>query len=248
MTTTTARPRGRKGGPKVPVMEETLDEFGAQIDAHLGRAAGFAEAVRTWRAATDLVNALSNRAAHRAAIATKLDGFIAGGAVVDGKPLTTRAVGGGTRRVLRSAVVEAAHPTLWVAARVTRRVMSVKHPNSGAPELVVPPMRTAAEAWDALAVAKARARAARKDADEARSVVFGIIDATSRTWDGSPLLTADGWRVGVDYQTRFNEALCRELAAEQGIDLGVIEEDAASSVRVTYVLGGVDVADEFDGD
>lgn len=253
MTITTRRGNGtRKQTPRtVPAtaMDVTLVEYGDQIDAHLGQATGFADAVRSWRTNTDLASALDSKADHRRVIQDRLDRYIdTGQAVVTGRCVVAQRVGGGPRVVLRSAVVEKAHPVLWAASKVTSRVMAVKHPLAGPPELPVPRMRTAAEVWDALERAKKQATAAKKEADAARAVIMGVIEDTADIWDGAPLLTSDGWTVGTSLQTRFNEARCRELAVDQGVDLSPIEAVEPSAGRLVYRLVDPDTGDEIDGE
>lgn len=230
-------------------MNVTLVEFGDQIDAHIGTATGFADAVREWREATDRAAALDSKAAHRTVIHERLERFIATDqAVVTGRRVVARRVGGGTRVVLRSAVVEKARPELWAAAKVTSRIMAVKHPLAGPPELAVPRMRTAAEVWAALDRAKKQATEAKKAADAARDLIMGVIEDVADMWDGEPLLTADGWTVGTKYQVRFNEARCRELAVGMGIDLSPLEHVEPSSGRLVYALADSDTTDEIDGE
>lgn len=252
MTTTTQRAqRAGKKRQQVPVtiMAETLDEFAAQMDAHLGRTTGFTEAVVAWRKHTDEVNALASRAAYRTAITDRLDRFIGTDqAVVQGQPVTHRRVGGGTRRVLRSAAVSKSHPELWAAARPVLRIMAVKHHLAIPPALVVPRMRTAAEAWAALKLAQSKATAAKAAADEARRLFMECVDECADVWSGDARLTADGWTVGVTEQQRFNEALCRQVAQQRGIDLTPLEEETHSDGRLVYALGDILGGDEIDGD
>ena len=247
--TTTTRKSPKAKGPAVTVLAESLDEFAAQMDAHLGRPTGFADAVRDWRKHTDVANALDSRKPYRQAIHDKLDRYIGTDqAVVEGQPLQHRRVGGGTRRVLRSATVSKAHPELWAAARPALRIMAVKHHLAVVPTLRVPRMRTAAEAWAALKLAQTRATEARKAAEAAREVFLTAVDECADVWSGEPMLTADGWTVGINEQQRFNEALCRQLAQQRGIDLTKLEEETHSDGRLVYAVGDILAGDEIDGD
>jgi hypothetical protein len=249
----TTKQRDQSAGKKrqnapVTLMEETLAEFAEQMDAHLGRATGFADAARDWRKYTDEANVLAPRGQYRTAIADRLDRFIGTDqAVVQGKPLQHRWVGGGTRRVLRSAAVSRANPELWEASRPTMRIMAVKHHLALPPVLAVPRMRTPAEAWEALRIAQTRATSARQAAADARAVFMAAVDDCADVWDGSRRVTADGWTVGVDPSQRFNEAVCRKLAEQRGIDLTPLEEETHSDGRLVYAVGEV-IVDEFDGD
>ncbi|QWY84407.1 hypothetical protein SEA_KNOCKER_65 [Mycobacterium phage Knocker] len=249
----TATTRGRTRAPKqIPAknMDITLVEFGDEIDDHLGRAVGFADAVREWRTQTDIARALDSKADHRRVIHERLDRFItSGNGVVDGRRIEAVRTGGGPRVVLRSAVVEKAKPDLWFASKVTNRVLAVRHPSAVVPEFPAPRMRTAAEVWAALDRAKKQATAAKKAAAEARAVIDMVLDECAAVWDGTPHLTADGWTVGVQWQVRFNEARCRELAEEQGIDLSNLEAVEPSAGRRVYRLVDPDGgADEIDGE
>ncbi|QHB37801.1 hypothetical protein I5G63_gp060 [Mycobacterium phage Imvubu] len=252
MTTTTKRAaaRGKKAStPAVEIMDETLEEFAAQMDAHLGRTTGVAEAVKNWRKHTDEANALASRGPYRQAIHDKLDAYIAAdSAAVEGQPLGHRRVGGGTRTVLRSAAVSKAHPELWAAARPVMRIMAVKHHLAVPPTLRVPRMRTAAEAWAALKLAQTRATKAKAAANEARELFLAAVDECADVWDGSARLTADGWTVGVTEQQRFSEAVCRQLAQQRGIDLSAVEEETHSDGRLVYALGDILAMDEDAGD
>lgn len=251
MTTTARRTSSRAAKPApVEMMDETLAQFTAQIDAHVGRATGYADAVREWRTHSNMVAALASTADYRRAVDAKVQRFIdAGSAVVADKRLAVKTSGGGVKRALRSESVKAANPALWEASRPASKVVVVKHHLIVPPTLTVPPMRTAGEAWEVLTQARKRMTAAQHARDAARDIILDVLDEVSAVWDGTPRLTADGWAVGNTWRVQFNADRCARVAEKRGIDIDSLMVDVEVPVRRTFVLQGDDGgADEFDGE
>lgn len=239
----------RRNAPPPEQMDVSLACFAGQIDEHLGRATGFAEAVATYRAQTDLGAVLDSRSALRTAVHARLDANIAAGAGFVDRCAVRAVRRGGTRRVsLKADLVRHELPGLWQVSRVAQLYLEVKHPLSRAPALAVPPMRTTAEAWAAYEQLKKRAAVAKKAADTARGTINAVLDEVAAVWDGGARVTSDGWTVGRREQLRFDAGLCRTLALQRGIDLTPVEQVVETVGHLVYVLVSPDDDnDEDDG-
>jgi uncharacterized protein YukE len=222
-----------------------LSTFCAQMDAHLGRAAGDVEAVvRAYRSGSDMVARTKADSEARTMIHEKLDRTIATKmGMIQGQRLRAVNRGGGVRMGLRANAVGKKHPKLWAAARVPQRVTLIKTAADLAP-LHVPRVALPAEQWKYLEHLKKLHAKASGEVKAAREELRGIFDGVADVWDGAAVATTDGWTLGWSEQLRFNEQRCRELAAAQGIDLSELEEVITTASHKVYVLEDVDYSDE----
>lgn len=231
-------------------MDETLAQFAAQIDDHLGREAGFEQAVRDYRRHTDLAAALSARGELRAEIHARIERLIENKtALIDGQPIRRVRRGGQRRLVLRSEIVKQVNPGLWDASRSNARILSIKLALAGKPRIPRPPMTMTADVWAAYELTKKRCTAAKRAAETARLQLLTILDDVEDTWNGVPKLTSDGWTVGAQWQLRFSADKCKTLAERDEIDLSdmISVETAPLSTTYELVTSAVDEFDEIDG-
>lgn len=239
--------------PTAPVLDVTLEQFGEQINDHLGRDVGYAAAVADYRRGADLAAALTPQGELRAAVAATLGRMVDTGQARSGiGEVCRRRAGGGPVRVLRSAAVKAAQPGLWTDSRKAQRSMAVASTGAVArPRVVRAAPVLFADVWAVYDSLRSQASEANALRTEARSTLLAIHREVSALWNATPLVTADGWTVGENVQARWNSGRCRALAQQRDIDLEPLEAVEQHAPRVFYVLvepgGGEDDWDEIDG-
>lgn len=211
---TTTRRRAKAPAQKND-RDETLDEFSAAVDEHIGHPVGFADTVRRLHATrTQLYDLKAKRAAVHEHLRSAYD---LGHRVVGATGLELYQTQPGEPRAVRevpSAVVKKADKKAYEAARVVVQRVSVKAPDRVKVKLIeapdgggfMPPVDAV------LAYRDPVWRSLKWLAEQEQEMKDALAKiAANAGWDGGvedgPLVTSDGWSVQVNTRRYDSEAL-----------------------------------------